>query len=230
MKEIDRDEVINKALYAKELEWHMLISILASSGYVAASSYTSVPDSIETALILEWIRAGICLGQTFVEEKNKLDIGTHLSVCRARYRGVSKKVLSDGIVIAPGQMGGRLDLVRNIPQLGEEANLVAASRSLYNEVLLDLKILAYECKHNEFLEEISFFYGYSHLVRSLARKLGFNVFDIKNPLKQAFYTHLNKQIVEKRNKENKAWQAFKGNFKPAKEAFISRDKLVSLYG
>lgn len=229
MKEIDKDAAINKALYAKELEENTLLSILTSAGFVVANKSVPIPDPIIAATTCIHIRSGICLAQRFKEEAERLDIGTHLSICRTRYRGVSKKVLSDGTVIAPGQMGGRLDLVRNIPQLGEEDNLVAATRSLYDEALFDLKILAYECMHNEFLEEISFFYGYSHLVRSSARKLGFDVFDIRNPLKQAFHTHLSKQVVEKRNKENKTWQAFKGNFKPAKEAFISRDKLVSLY-
>ena len=95
-----------------------------------------------------------------------------------------------------------------------------------------LENLAAWCEANDpLLEGINVFYGVSSLAAGpQAKKLGFEIHEIENPLKKAIMKHVGKTIIRRMSGANSGWHQYKKTQRVPKEAYISREKLVSLYG
>lgn len=85
-------------------------------------------------------------------------------------------------------------------------------------------------QNNPVLKEIDIFYGASHIVRPFIEKLGFDIFDIENPFRRIRLRREGYNFVRHIAGGNLQWQRTKRNFRDPREAFISRAKLVELYG
>ena len=163
--------------------------------------------------------------------KDKVNVGNHMSIHLGHYRTPFGKELSDETVVRPGQKIGIIDILRNLPSLEKDENLLAITKKLYRESEADLRELAKMCQdNNPSLEGVEVFYGVSHLAGPLAKRLGFDVFDIANPLKRTGVTLTGKLIAAGYGWKNKQWREYQSKFKSAREAFISRKKLIELYG
>lgn len=138
--------------------------------------------------------------------------------------------LSDGTVVTPQTSVGKIDIVRNLPTLGDNTNLLGFTRELLKSSKQSMEELAYICQtqDNE-LEGVEVFAGVSHLARSAGR-LGFTVFDIDNVEDRRKATAVSKSIAKSVAQRVEAWQELSENYKPAQIAFISREMVIDRFG
>jgi hypothetical protein len=161
----------------------------------------------------------------------EINVGEHMTVSVEVFRDFAHKELSDGSILRPGQKIGKIDFLRKLPTLKEGDNLLSFTKQLFRSGEQSLRELAELCEKNDpRLGDVEFFWGISHLAGPLAKRLGFDVFDIANPIKRLGYKALGKGIAYSIAKKNKHWQMFEKNFKAPHEAVISRGKLIELYG
>lgn len=141
------------------------------------------------------------------------------------------RALSDGFLLRPGHRIGRIHIIDNLPILGMNDNLLGATREIYRSTVLSLTQLAELCQNDDRkLSRIKAFYGISHLAGPLAERLGFDVFDIRSETIRKAHHIAGYVLAHKVGGYNTEWNRTKGNFKSPKEAIISRNKLVDLYG
>ncbi len=138
--------------------------------------------------------------------------------------------LTDGAEVTPETPIGKIDIIRNLPQLNPQANPLAFARELLASSVLSLTELAVFCQSRDpRVGDIRAFAGISHLARSGGR-LGFAVFDIEDLSRKREATRVSRHVAEHVAGNNSAWQALKENYKPAKIAFVSREHLVETFG
>lgn len=162
---------------------------------------------------------------------NRINIGDHMEVYATKFRSPLNKKLEDGTTIYPGDEVGMLDITRDIPTLGKSDNLITVTKQLFFGVEKDLAELAKVCQQdNSPFKNISVFVGISHLSNQWGKRLGFDVFEISDPLEKLL-VNLNGIIMSSRgNFSNKEFRKHLLNFKSAKEAYISKQRLIELYG
>lgn len=159
----------------------------------------------------------------------KIPVGEHMDVIMGRFRSIKNKELSDGSVVKPGSKVGVIHFTRNLPIMDKQSN-VAFSRQLFRSGEESLNNLAGLCEANDpRLEGVEFFYGWSHLAGPIAKRLGFDVFDIANPIRRLGPKFVN-TFLAGGLKDTPTFQRINYIFKTPREAFISRQKLVELYG
>jgi hypothetical protein len=158
-------------------------------------------------------------------------VGEHMTIDIEQFRDFHTKKFPDGTILKPGQKFGKIDFVYRIPKLRPNDSLIGFTRSLFRSGEQSLKELADLCEKNDpRLQGVDVFMGTSHIAGLLAKRLGFDVFDITNPFKKLGYSIIAKVIVHGTVKHNKEWESFKKNFKSPREAAISRNKLIQLFG
>ncbi|MBI2020873.1 hypothetical protein HYS94_05700 [Candidatus Daviesbacteria bacterium] len=161
---------------------------------------------------------------------NKIEVGEHMVVEIGRYKALRETKLAEGTVLKPGQKIGLIHFIRNLPILGREDSVISFGKNLYHQAEASLKDLALRCQNNDpALAGVEFFYGSSHLA-NLAKGLGFDVFEEANPFKRWLNTKKGKDLAERIAKNNIHWQKYRDNYKAARVAVISREKLIQLYG
>lgn len=140
--------------------------------------------------------------------------------------------MSDGQEVRPGQRVGELHFTRNIEPLAKDTDVISYARMLYRSGEKSLEELAVKCEQNDpAFEDINVFYGVSHIAGPLAKRLGFDIFRITNPVNRFLATYLAKKGMEDEFTGNsQQWELFKRNFKSPNFAYISRQKLIELYG
>lgn len=172
------------------------------------------------------------LEQRIADKKDLLDsisVGEHMNVDVMKYRGKNLS-LSDGTTVSNEDIVGQMHFYRNLPQLRNN-NIIAYTRDLYESASESLKSLARRCqKEDPRLSGVTAFYGESHIAGPLAKRLGFDIYDINNPLYKLFVYYGSKNVVDDTTKESRSYRAWKENFKPPRQAYISRAKLVELFG
>lgn len=156
-------------------------------------------------------------------------IGTHMSIYRRRHHALLSRKLSDGTKIFPGDRLGEIHLMRNIPKPDDPTKFHTYSRHLYGDIQQDLRQLATMVRFDPGYSDIKAIYGFSHLAKPIAKRLGFDIFHGRNPLKKAFF-HL---VILGDRQEFKVVPREKGLlsfFKSANFAYMSRGTLLKKYG
>lgn len=219
---------INRILYSHTMSLFCLEAFISK----AAGVYKHDENLID--LGKRKIIAAELKGLNGVVKKVKTDsvlVGDHMTFRRTNYTGFASKELSDGEIVRPGDRIGEIDFVKDVPKLGKDANLFVFTRYLYNSAQKSLRELAELCAENDpSVDGIKAFHGTSHLVGPLAKRLGFDIYEIANPIKRAVYKKWGKAIAKNVAGESLMWQEYQKNFKPPREAYISRSKLVELFG
>ncbi len=162
---------------------------------------------------------------------DEIRLGEHMTVRKGANRNHKVKFLLDGTMIQPKQPIGILDFDTSLPFMEDDGNVVAYTRNLYRSGIDSLQTLARLAQNDDTrLEGVTTFFGVSHLAGPLAERLGFETHDIKNPVSRFIVSKIGEKIVELNSSNNQNWQEMKANMKPAREAFISRKRLVEIYG
>lgn len=163
-------------------------------------------------------------------------VGEHMTVTSETaaecWPGKSAKsiVLDDLTEIRPKTPIGRIDLVRNLPRLDTSGSVIAFTRSLMTSTVQSLRELAQACQNREEqLVPLQAMAGMSHLAR-MGKRFGFTVFEIEDKVDQEWATRVSRSVSEKVAGNNHAWQKLAAYYKPAEIAYISKDRLVELYG
>lgn len=153
------------------------------------------------------------------EEKLLFKIGNHLTIIPP----ILKKRLPEANI--EGRLG-EIFILRNLDNVLNDDKKSSLKRKIdfFKNIKSDFKKLAETCEKNSSLKKIDYFYGYSHLAGPLAKRFGFNVYEIKKPLKK-WWTTLQSSISAK---NLDGWKV-KRNYKPAMLAVISRKKLLEEY-
>lgn len=155
-------------------------------------------------------------------------VGAHMTIDMKTY---PERILPDGSILPPGEKVGIIHFSRNFTALRKHENIISVGRRLFRSAQISLYRLAELCEKNaKPLEGVNFFLGASHIVGPLARKLGFNIFPIKNPGERRMVKQKSEKFVREVAKENPHWQQFEKNFKAPKIAMISKETLLKLYG
>lgn len=224
------EKMLSRAWYSQDF------SMLYTEAILAKTLAFAFPDKIDKILYFSDFLG--LLGIITKKESilgDSINVGKHMRITRDHNR-VTTKELSDGTIVKPGQRIGTIDIVRDLKVLKSDDNLISAVKELYGDTEEDLKELAALCMNNDpKLKDVEVFRGISHLAGPLAKKLGFDVKDIKNPIVKMYATLSGKIIVKQYAKNNEVWNNIPGKtprnkFKSAREAYISRKKLVELYG
>lgn len=164
-------------------------------------------------------------------ELEELAVGEHMEVIIRRYRSSRQKHLSDGTIIRPGDKVGEIHFSNDIPELQENENMIGFARRLFVSARESMQHLAQLCQDNYYQTDgVVAFLGQSHIAGPLAKRLGFDIFEIRNPITRLISTELSYVTAKESAYRNPTWQQFRTNFKSAKEAIISRDKLVQTHG
>lgn len=157
-------------------------------------------------------------------------LGDHLLMQHARYRWPTKKVLSDGAIVRPGEKYGALHFTHNLPVLQPEDNLTVFTRNLYQSAENSLRELAVLCENDApMVRDIEVFGGISHVAGSLATRAGFDLFTLDPATKLLAMLQSEDYLVRGVRKHNE-WKRSRKNFKAPRRAFISKTKLIQLYG
>ena len=163
--------------------------------------------------------------------KDEFEVGKHLVVVPMVYKDDQRVHLSDGTEISKFQRLGEMHFCRDLPQLTDKDNLVNFTKLLYREANISLQELALMCQNNDpRVKNITFFFGESHIAGPLAKRLGFDIHEISNPISKLMSYYKGKWLVNDLASKNPTWQIWKKNFKPPQRAYISRTKLVEFFG
>ncbi len=158
-------------------------------------------------------------------------VGDHMSFHSEYYQAITARELSDGVKIYPGDKLGELEFLMDINTLQPEENLFQHIRELYTSAQVSLQKLAQLCQQNDpLVKNIVAFHGFSHLAGPAAVKLGFDTAKISDPILRFAVSMDAMDSAKGTASENHMWREFKKNFKTPREAFISRQTLVSRYG
>lgn len=165
-----------------------------------------------------------------------IGVGKHMTITKAKAReswpDESKDGLElrDGTTITPQTSMGRIDIVRNLPQLDTEAPLMTFTRQLISSSVGSFRELASLCENNDpRLAQVQAIAGTSHLAR-MGNRFGFTTFQIENPYDRRRATEVSLSVALRVSGNNQAWQELQANYKPAEIAYISRPELINLYG
>lgn len=193
------------------------------------------PEALPLRLSLFIAKTFCAIGSNLEEEFNSFacfEVDELLDVVRTRYKSLDEKRLSTAEVLRPGDTVGQLHFGGGLRELEPEENLIAFTRTLYRDGQNSLRTLASLCapgSGEDFFEDIQIFTGITHLA-PLAKRLGFDVSPIHDPLLRWRQTHLGKQIVRETAGRNEYWRKISRNYKPAQEVFISKSELLRRYG
>lgn len=167
---------------------------------------------------------------------SRINVGEHMTVTPAEaaecWPGKSAKTiqLDDLTRIWPKSPIGRIDIVRNLPELDTSGSVIQFTRNLMSSTVKSLRELALLCQNrDEQVVPMHAMAGISHLAR-MGERFGFTVFGIETSYDQARATQISQQVAQHVAGNNHAWQKLSGNYKPAQIAYISQDRLVELYG
>lgn len=168
-----------------------------------------------------------------LERSQGILVGHHMNVKVKEYPYYNGPILlSDATAIIPGDRIGQIHLLRNLPKLNREDDLLKITRKLYQRVLESMEELAALSENNDpRLDGVNAFYGTSHLAGPLATRLGFDVRKIDDSLERNIETFFGRTLVFCRSSHKNwgdKWKQVKN--KEAQNAFISRRKLVQMYG
>ena len=216
--------------------WYTHTTSLFLLESVAAKTLSSVDPNFATAwkgLAGTLFSAALAsqLEQVLRGRISQFPVGEHMDIQVLRFKWPKEKQLSDGTTIKPGSKIGVIHFDRNLPTADEKESERGFSRKLYESGKNSLEELAFLCEANDpRLAGIEGFYGLSHIAGPLAKRLGFDIFETSDPLKLIFAQVLGKRLVGKVVNNNPNWQKLAKNYKSPKEAFISRQKLVALFG
>jgi hypothetical protein len=171
---------------------------------------------------------GKSMKSDFLQELNTIDSGEHMSVSIGKFR--RELVLPNGEELGKNDIVGRIDFIRNIPQMDKETPLVGFVRALFKSADSSLNELAKLCRDNDpRLKDIQYFYGISHLAGPLAEKLGFTTIELQDEEERKEQTKVAFRIAKMKAGKNDEWKKFTGNFKEPKIAVISRKELLEAY-
>jgi hypothetical protein len=223
------DKILQKTWYTHNMGLFYMEAIGVKSLALLTPEFRS--ELLKASSILNYAGALASFEDAYLATRTKIKLGEHMSVRIGHYRHIAGRELSDGNVVSGGAKVGVIDFMRNMPTLDKHDNLISLTRDLFDSAQTSLIELAKLCNSEDpRLEDINTFYGVSHLAGPLAVRLGFDVFDIRNPIDRSMYKMLGKGIVTTIAKKNSSWQRLKSNFKDPREAFISRQRLINLYG
>lgn len=165
------------------------------------------------------------------QEARSFRVGKHMIVFPNMYTDKKPIPLSDGTVISQYHHLGELHFSEDLPTLEQGGNLVTFTRQLYGAATESLEELAHLCQDNDpRVIGLAFFYGESHIAGSLAKKLGFDIHEISNPFRKLMQYYKGRWLVEQIAGKNPTWRHWKKNYKPPQRAYISRKRLVELFG
>lgn len=169
-------------------------------------------------------------------EERETRAGTYLRAYPARFYLWGSRTLSTGEVIRPGQMVGLLHFDRKLPYPDPNDTLLVHTRKMYRRLKECMESLATICQNNDpVLEGIEHFYGLSHWAGPLLERLGFDVFEIRNPIRRWFQNEYAKIYASRFAYHDTSWQGLnewqvsERNFSGVREAFIPRTKLIELH-
>lgn len=186
-----------------------------AGGYVGASSFIAAGGI--SILYKNWWR--------------KVDLGEHMVVKPERFVNAKKVKLSDSTVVSPGDLVGRIHFGNNLLPLQNSKSLVTYTRDLYRsaeESLIDLAQLCKKDKHA--VKDINVFWGRSHLVGRLTERLGFDTFPIRNPVVREWNKYWCKDVARAVAGTHEEWKRYEKNFRDPRDAYISREKLITIFG
>lgn len=236
----EKSKTFFRSLLEKTYYRHTFSILLLEAYTIASLSQLSAAHSAEMSKFLA-IPAAITAFK-WIENKIRTPkatsepiafAGHHMKIYEQIFRDIRTRKLSDGYVVHPGEKVGLVTFDRYIPIMKKDENLVVFTRQLIKGAEDCLKSLAKKCEGNDpALAGINVFYGASHLAGPLARKFGFDIFEIADPFKRAEARYRSKDIAADVAGENEMWQRIQQNSsgKDPREAFISKQKLIELFG
>lgn len=210
---------------------------------VEGMSFENLSLAGTSLLVLTATKAGAELYERVKGEK--IQIGSYGELHVEPYRAVRSRTLSDGTIMKPGDKVGIMDFAHGILSKAEEESLFSYTKKLIRSAELSFIELAQLCEVDDpRLAGVSVFGGRSHLAGPVAKRMGFDVFDIANPLHSHFETWRGKKRVQRQVSYYKKpddtgsieavvdqkWKEMEKNFKDPRDAYISRQKLLELYG
>jgi len=160
-----------------------------------------------------------------------LKIGKYLDLEVMKYRSLRSKQLSDGTIIQPGDKIGVFEFNNNrIKNLEPEDDFFHHIRDLYFSTKISFHNLALLCLNKDpLLEGVTAFYGVSHLAVKGA-KIGFDVGPVSNPLLKLIVDRFGRIDEREVVSDHPMWEQCRKQHRTPMEAFISRKRLVELYG
>jgi hypothetical protein len=236
---------------------------------VEGMSFENMSLAGSSLLVLTATKAGAELYQRVKGEQ--VLIGKYGVMHVEPYRAVRSRPLSDGTTMTPGDKVGIIDFARGIPFKNEHESIFSYTKNLIRTADVSFIELAEMCETDDpRLSDVNFFGGRSHLAGPIAKRMGFDVFDVANPLHRYFEARRGKDRVKKQvsfekgsnpnNPEGREvdqkgeepqkaeenskteseskkemvvdqkWKEMEKNFKDPRDAYISRQKIIELYG
>jgi len=158
--------------------------------------------------------------------------GKHMRVFEQIFYDLQTRNLSDGYTVHPGDRVGMLTLDKDVPIMKPEENTAVFARKLIKETENCLKELAIKCeKQDPALDGINAFFGLSLLATGpLAKKFGFNSFNIEDPFRKAWAHYKSHDIAKDVAGKNDMWERAQKQPREVQEVYISRSELVRLFG
>ena len=161
----------------------------------------------------------------------ELEVGDHMRIFPERHIRVKSLKLSDSTIVSPGELVGRIHFDNNIKKLDSTTSMVTYTRELYRSGHASLTTLAKMCQEEKpVLDDINVFWGRSHLVGNFTKNLGFDTFPVKNPIARKITKRDAKGVVEKAVGKHAEWKSYQKNMREPKDAYISRKKLIAIFG
>jgi len=195
------------------------------------SSGLDNPHDLLGELRAAWISLLIVLSNQFGRQE-KVHLGDHMTLTIGRLPIERDIQLSDGAVLRQGDAVGVIDFIENLPRLSEEDNLMGFVRRLFKSAKGSLSELAVLCREDDTrLQGIEYFWGKSHLAGPLAKRLGFEVFEVEytSPLIKKIDISVARAHVRLVAGDNEEWDQVKDYIKPQRHAIISRERLMAMY-
>lgn len=139
--------------------------------------------------------------------------------------------LLDDTDMVPQTSLGKIDIVRNLPQLEDkDGAVIKFARHLLRSTTNSLIELAQDTEsRNSRLSEVDVYGGVSHLAR-IAGKLHFTVFSIADERDKREATAISKRVATSVVGGVSVWKEMEAYYKPAEVAFISRENLIEHFG
>ena len=205
----------------------------------------AVANSVETAnpystVAQELIKLGLDMTvnyQNFFHSGDEIVAGSHIRAYPAKFYLWGSRQLSTGERVHPGDMVGMFHFDRRLPFPDPQTSLATHTIRTFERFKDSLGGLARVCESDHpLLEGLNVFYFVSHWSGPLMERMGFDIFEIKNPIRQWLHNEYSKRWTAQFGYHDPSWKGFEEwkkaveNSKGVREAFISRQKLIALHG
>ena len=161
----------------------------------------------------------------------EIEVGQHMVLKPERFVHFKKVRLSDSTDVSPGELVGRIHFSSNFNELHEDTSIVTYTRELVKSGQESLGLLAEMCQEDKrAVKDINVFWGRSHLVGKFTERFGFDTMPVNNPLNRSFTKFWAKDCAREVVGNHPEWKRFEKNFRDPRDAYISREKLIAVFG